>query len=478
MNRIDLTEHTMSAEDLVITPGRLLSLFERHFDTLAAGEPESLAALRRPAMERFLSKGFPDTSLESWKNTDLGDVLALPFEIPIIPATGGDFQSVFKCNIPHLDTAVMGQLNGWTVSTDVPLMELGNGIIMGSLAEARVKYPELVSACYGTLAAREDDSLVDLNTAFARDGFFIYIPDGVQSPRPVQLVNVIHHDDNLFLQSRNLVIIGKNARLSLVHCDDSYNHQPSFSNIVTEIHLGDDSFLDHYKLQNLNNKSALVSTVLFGMAQSARLESHYISLNGGLLRNNIRLRFGGPHGKADIYGIYLMDRKQHIDNHVFVDHAFPDCTSTEIFKGIMDEHARGVFNGHVLVREDAARTDARQSNRNILLTDTAHVNSKPFLEIYNDDVKCSHGSTTGQLDPESMFYLRQRGIAEETARMLLMFAFADEVVARIAIPQLRQRIEDMVKKRLQGELQICGQCVLHCSTPEHPAEFQIDTGLF
>lgn len=468
----------MSADESLITPGRLSLLFDRHFGALAAGEPESLTALRRPALERFLSAGFPETNLESWRNTNLSDVLALPYEIPMAPIPGSDFQSVFKCNIPHLDTAVMGQLNGWTVSTDVPLMELGNGMIMGSLAEARVKYPELVGAYYGSLASRETDSLVDLNTAFARDGFFIYIPDGMQSPRPVQLVNVIHHDDNLFLQSRNLVIIGKNARLSLVHCDDSYNHQPSFSNIVTEIHLGEDSFLDHYKLQNLNNKSALVSTVLFGMAQAARLESHYISLNGGLLRNNIRVRFDAPYGKADIYGIYLMDRKQHIDNQVFVDHAFPDCSSTEIFKGIMDEHARGVFNGHVLVRKDAVRTDARQSNRNILLTDTAHVNSKPFLEIYNDDVKCSHGSTTGQLDPESMFYLRQRGIAEETARMLLMFAFADEVVSRIAIPQLRQRIEDMVKKRLQGELQICGQCVLHCSTPEHPAGFQIDTSLF
>ena len=210
------------------------------------------------------------------------------------------------------------------------------------------------------------------------------------------------------------------------------------------------------------------------MEASSSLESHYISLNGGLLRNNIRVLFNGPHGNANIYGIYLMDRKQHVDNHVFIDHAHPGCTSNETFKGILDEHARAIFNGHVLVRRDATKTDARQSNKNILLTDTARVNSKPFLEIYNDDVKCSHGSTTGQLDQESMFYLRQRGIGEETARMLLMFAFADEIVTKIAIPQLRQRIEDMVKKRLQGELQICEQCVLHCSTPEHPMEFHID----
>jgi Fe-S cluster assembly protein SufD len=243
---------------------------------------------------------------------------------------------------------------------------------------------------------------------------------------------------------------------------------------VTEVHVGENGVMDHYKLKNLNNNSTLISSVFFRMEASASLESHYISLNGGLLRNNIRLLFNGPHGNANIYGLYLMDRKQHVDNQVFVDHAFPDCTSSEIFKGILDEHAHAIFNGHVLVRRDAIKTDARQSNKNILLTDTARVNSKPFLEIYNDDVKCSHGSTTGQLDQESMFYLRQRGIGEETARMLLMFAFADEIVTKIAIPQLRQRIEDMVKKRLQGELQICEQCVLHCSTPEHPVEFQID----
>jgi Fe-S cluster assembly protein SufD len=232
--------------------------------------------------------------------------------------------------------------------------------------------------------------------------------------------------------------------------------------------------MDHYKLQNINNNSTLVSNVAFHLEAEATLESHFVQLNGGLMRNNTSLNFNGPGGNAAIFGIYLLDRKQHADHHVYVDHAYPNCTSNELFKGILDEHARGVFNGHVLVRSGASGTDARQGNKNILLTDTARINSKPFLEIYNDDVKCSHGSTTGQLDAESMFYLRQRGIGEESARMLLMFAFADEVVSKIAIPQLRQRIEDMVKKRLQGELQICEHCVLHCSTPEHPVEFAID----
>jgi Fe-S cluster assembly protein SufD len=457
-----------------ITQKRFIDLYEKNRSFLAVNDTPKLAKIREAAFASFTKLGFPDTSLESWRLTDLEESFGRGYDYHLRPIEEIDVNKVFRCNIPHLDTAVIGQLNGWYVSKDVPLMELGNGIIMGSLAEARKKYPQLIEKYYGSMADDTAEGFTALNTAFAQDGVFIYVPDNVQSPRPVQLINVIHHGENLFLQSRNLVVVGDNARLSLVHCDDSYNHQTSFSNIVTEVHVGENGVMDHYKLQNLNNNSTLVSSVFFRMEAAARLESHYISLNGGLLRNNIRVLFNGPHGNANIYGIYLMDGKQHVDNQVFIDHAHPGCTSNETFKGILDEHARAIFNGHVMVRRDAVKTDARQSNKNILLTDTARVNSKPFLEIYNDDVKCSHGSTTGQLDQESMFYLRQRGIGEETARMLLMFAFADEIVGKIGIPQLRQRIEDMVKKRLQGELQICEQCVLHCSTPEHPVEFQID----
>ncbi len=449
-------------------------LYREHRAAITAGDYPALTIQRDNAIRRFEESGFPTTKLEAWKNTDLKESFSKEYDIVLEPEQGVDVQKVFRCNIPHLDTAIMGQLNGWYVSKDVPLMELGNGIIMGSLAEALKKYPALIEAHLGKYADSNTDAFTALNTAFFRDGVFIYVPDNVKSPKPVQIINVIHHDRNLFLQSRNLIVLGKNSRLSLVHCDDSYNHQPSFSNVVTEIYLGEHASLDHYKLQNLNNASTLISSVYFQMDTAAQLESHYISLNGGLLRNNVRQRFNGPHGDTKIYGIYLMDARQHIDNQVFIDHAFPDCTSGELFKGILDEHSSGVFNGHVLVERNAVRTNAYQSNKNILLTETAKVNSKPFLEIYNDDVKCSHGSTTGQLDQDAMYYLRQRGIGEESARMLLMYAYADEVISKIAIDPLRLRIEDMVKKRLQGELQICEACVLHCNTPEQPMEFVID----
>jgi Fe-S cluster assembly protein SufD len=462
-----LTREMISAE-------RMTALFKKREKKLTREEPAALAALRRRAIGHFSRMGFPTWNQEAWKNTDLTESLGRVWDYKLEPLQEADFQKVFRCNIPHLDTAIMGMLNGWYVSKDVPLMELGNGIIMGSLAEAKKKYPDLIEKHYGKYADDAKSGLTALNSAFALDGIFIYVPDQVRSPKPVQMINVIQSDRELFLQSRNLILLGRNSSLSVVHCDDSYNHNASFSNIVTEIHLDAGARMDHYKLQNLNNSSTLVSSVFFGLEAEARLDSHFLSLNGGLLRNNVNLLFNGPQAEANLYGLYLMDRKQHIDNHLFVDHLATDCSSKELFKGILDENASGVFNGHVLVRRDAQRTNAYQSNRNILLTDTAKVNSKPFLEIYADDVKCSHGSTTGQLDPESMFYLRQRGISEESARMLLMYAFADEIVSRISIPQLKQRIEDMVKKRLQGELQICEQCVLHCNTPEHPVDFRID----
>jgi Fe-S cluster assembly protein SufD len=452
----------------------MAELFERNSGRICLNDTKTISGIRKKALSAFLELGFPTAKLEEWKNTDLSEALGKEYDCNFEPVMDVPGKNLFKCEIPHLDTAVIGQLNGWYISKDVPLIELGNGIIMGSLAEAMIRYPSLVEKHYAKYADFTKNAMTALNTAFAQDGVFIYVPDNARASKPIQMINVIQHSANIFVQSRNLVILGKNSHLSLVHCDDSYNHEGSFSNIVTEVFLDDEAFLDHYKLQNINNNSTLVSTTVMHFERASQLDSHFLSFNGGLIRNNTLIDFQGTDGVANVYGLYLMDRRQHIDNQVFVDHAKPSCTSNEIFKGILDENASGVFNGHVLVRQDAQKTDARQSNRNILLTDTAKANSKPFLEIYADDVKCSHGSTTGQLDSEALFYLRQRGIGEDSARMLLLYAFAAEIVSKINIPELRSRIEDMTKKRLQGELQICEQCVLHCSTPEHPIEFDID----
>jgi Fe-S cluster assembly protein SufD len=204
------------------------------------------------------------------------------------------------------------------------------------------------------------------------------------------------------------------------------------------------------------------------------MSTNSISLNGGLIRNYNHVKLNGRFAEADILGVYLMDKEQHIDNQVYVHHASPDCQSNELFKGILDDEASSVFNGHILVDRDAQRTNAFQNNRNILLTDRASANSKPFLEIYADDVKCSHGATVGQLDTEGLFYIRSRGICEASARLLMMYAFAAEIINKIKIEPLRDRIDDMVKRRLRGELSICERCVLHCNHPDKELNFEID----
>jgi len=262
--------------------------------------------------------------------------------------------------------------------------------------------------------------------------------------------------------------------MTLVMCDDSTNHQASFNNSVTEIFLDENAGFEHYKLQNLNNNSTLLNSTYFHQEAGSRLNTFAITLNGGLIRNYANVKLNGSGADAKINGLYLVDKKQHVDNRVFVEHAVPDCTSNELFKGILDDEASAVFNGHVLVRRDAQRTNAYQQNRNILLTDKATANSRPFLEIYADDVKCSHGATVGQLDNEALFYLRSRGICMASARLLLMYAFAAEVIGKMSLEPLMNRVDEMVKQRLRGELHICQTCVLHCANQEKEIHFDID----
>jgi Fe-S cluster assembly protein SufD len=288
------------------------------------------------------------------------------------------------------------------------------------------------------------------------------------------MISIINWNEGLFIQTRNLVILGKNSKITMVHCDDSTNEEAMFSNSVTEVFIDENAHLEHYKLQNLNNQSTLMNAIWFRQMKNSSLKSNAITLNGGLIRNYTHTVLDGEGASAEVYGVYLMDKSQHVDNQVFIDHAKPNCFSNELFKGILDEEASAVFNGHILVRKDAQQTNAFQNNKNILMTDTAKAYAKPFLEIYADDVKCSHGATIGQLDPEAMFYLRSRGICAANARLLLLYAFAREVVDKISIEALKMRVYDMIRKRLKGELNICDTCALHCDGPNKEILFEID----
>jgi Fe-S cluster assembly protein SufD len=457
------------------TKDTLLKLFDEYFGKPAAAGNSEIGQLRREAIAVFAQKGFPHTRLEKWRNTDLSRALNHDYSFPLNPDNSGvDFEDIFRCDVPGFDTHMIAQLNGVFIDRGQKPAQSSEGLVVCSLAEAFVKHPQLIASHYGKYAAFQENSLTALNTAFASDGVFIYVPDNLVVSEIVQMVNLIHSGDPVFVQPRNLVILGKNSSLKLVQCDDSVDDQIGFINSVTEVVLAENASLDHYKLQNKNDRSTLVNNIYFHLESGANLSTNAISLNGGLIRNEANVKLNGSGAHADILGVYLMDRNQHIDNQVFVDHAKPDCTSNEMFKGILDDQASGVFNGHILVQKDAQRTNAYQNNKNILISDKAVIDSKPFLEIYADDVKCSHGATVGQLDSEALFYLRSRGISIENARMLLMYAFAAEIVNKISIPQLQLRIDDLVKKRLRGELSICEQCVLHCNSREQKVSFEID----
>lgn len=294
--------------------------------------------------------------------------------------------------------------------------------------------------------------------------------------RPIQIQSVVDMEEKGLVELNCRIEVESGAKVQIIHCDDTVGGQRSLSNNRMEIHIGENAEVDYYKLQNMNNQSGLIQQTFVTMEAHSRLNMGSFTLNGGHICNHVEVRMKGEGCELRADGLYLLDHEQRCENYIFVEHASPHCTSNEMYKGILDDSARAAFNGHVLVKDGAVKTEAFQSNRNILLTDKAHVDSKPFLEIYNDDVKCSHGSTTGQLDAQAMFYLQTRGISSRTARTMLSYAFCDEVIRGIRIPQLREAVEDMVKKRLHGELTPCSECAIRCNTPCNGPEscFPID----
>lgn len=296
-------------------------------------------------------------------------------------------------------------------------------------------------------------------------GTHITIAPGEKVDRPIQLQSVINMSRKALVEVHHRIEIGAGAHVRIIHCDDTIGELRSLSDNRVEITIGENASVEYYKLQNLNDQSGLINRTMVSMQAQSHLSMVCVSLNGGHICNHAEVRMQGEGCILQADGLYLLDHKQLCDNYIFVEHAKPHCTSHALYKGIIDDQARAQFNGHVLVQDGAFKSEASQTNRNILLTDKAHVESRPFLEIYNDDVKCAHGSTTGQIDLQALYYMQTRGISERTARTMLSYAFCDEVVQHIGIESLRDAISSMVKKRLHGELTSCSDCALQCSTP-------------
>lgn len=442
---------------------QLSAWYFQNRDRLNSASNSVFNRYRPDAMESFARLGIPNKTIENYKYTDLASSFLLPFNKYIEPKKIlFSVEDMFRCDIPDLDTEVLMLVNGWYHKNQEPLQVLDNGIIMGSLAEAAKVYPEIVEKHYGKYADFTTDGLVALNTGFAQDGLFMYVPRNVQSEQAVQVVNILLSPEDLFVQHRNLIVVEEGASAMVVVCDHSLNAMKYMTNAVTEVYAGQNSKVELYKVQNEHNDSRQISTTHFHQEKDSRVNFNTVTLHGGLVRNNVYTKLNGPGAENKTSGLFLADQNQHVDNFIYIDHASPDCRSDQNFKGILDDQATGSFTGKIMVRKDAQRTAAYQTNNNICMTDDAKMNAKPVLEIYADDVKCSHGATVGQLDLNAMFYLQSRGIPRREARLLLMYAFGYEILKGVQIAPLRERLDDLVDKRLRGELSRCNSCPLHC----------------
>ena len=330
------------------------------------------------------------------------------------------------------------------------------------MKKALLEDAALVSQYYGKIADASGDSMVALNSAFAQDGIFIYIPDHVIIEKPIQIINLLRSEEDLYVTQRNLVLVGKNAQVKLMFCDHTLAVYSYIANYLTEVHMAEDAVVDIYGIQNQHNGTAYLNGLFVRQERNSQLITNTISLHGGITRNHLQVDLHGEHANAALYGLSLTDKDQHCDNFTSIVHAQPDCHSNQIFKNVLDDNSTGAFTGRIHVMPGAKKTEAYQRNNSVLLTKAAKMSTKPQLVIDNDDVKCSHGATVGQINEEALFYLQTRGINEKEARLMLMFAFAHEVLSNIRVEPLRQSIDRLVNKRLRGEISRCHDCKLEC----------------
>ena len=406
---------------------------------------------QQAAVEALGRTGFPTLRQEEWKYTDVSPITRRRFALPGEPPRRPDPAWLESLRYPDLDCFELVFLNGFHVPGRPAEPE--QGVVLQSLARALAGKPERLQPYLNRTSEPAKNGFVALNTAFTNDGAVLLVPDNVALDKPVHLLFLCTEQDCACLP-RNLVVLGENAAATVIESYVGTDGVEYFTDANTEVILGRGARLEHYKIQNEGPEGFHVGNLQVQQQRDSRLESHAITLGGRLSRSDIDVRLAEPGASALLNGLYLGGGRQHMDNHTRVDHLAPHTTSEEIYRGVLDDRARGVFNGKVVVHKDAQKTDAAQSNANLLLSNDAEVDTKPELEIYADDVKCSHGASTGQLDEDMLFYLRSRAVPEDTARSLLTFAFAGDVIARLKLKPIRDRLEYIVVGRLPDAEQI------------------------
>ena len=425
---------------------KLLSSFLAFEDSVDLNHP--VHEVRSEAIKNFETKGFPSKKEEAWKYTSLNNLQKVDFSIFPKAENALDYKDIKKYFLHEIDTYKIVFIDGVYSSYLSETTHDGVDVCLMSSALTKPQYKAVIDVYFNKVASK-DESLTTLNTAFSREGAYIYIPKNKVPKKPIQILHLATGNEAaLMLQPRNLIIAEENAELQVIERHQSLTENEVFTNSVTEIFAAKDAIVDYYKVQNDANTASLVDNTYISQKDNSVVRVHTFSFGGKLTRNNLNFYQNGERIDSTLKGVTILGEKQHVDHHTLVHHANPNCESHQDYKGIFGERSTGVFNGKIIVDKIAQKTNAFQQNNNILISDKATINTKPQLEIFADDVKCSHGCTIGQLDDEALFYLRSRGIPKKEAAALLMYAFANNVLESVRIPELKSRINKIIANKL------------------------------
>ncbi|MBO5592182.1 MAG: Fe-S cluster assembly protein SufD [Prevotella sp.] len=442
-----------------------IELYEQARQIIMDHASEAMNAVRDQAFEDFRRQGFPSRKVERYKYTDIDQIFAPDYgvnlsrlQIPVDP------YQAFRCDVPNLSTSLFFVVNDSFYNDIKPKGHLPEGVIIDSMCN----HPDIVAKYYAKLASTSTDAVTALNTMLAQDGLLVYVPKNVKVDRAIQVINILkatpqnaqRQVPDLMVNRRVLIVLEEGAEIKMLFCDHAADDRHFLATQVIEAYVGDNASLDLYCLEETHYKNVRLSNVYIDQQRDSRVNHNVITLHNGVTRNKLDLTFSGEGATCNCYGCVITDKQQHVDNNTLITHKVPHCTSNELYKYVLDDKSTGAFAGRVLVQPGAQKTNSQMTNQNLTATREARMFTQPMLEIYADDVKCAHGSTVGQLNDAALFYMRQRGISLSEAKMLLQNAFINEVIDKMQLEPLRDRLHHLVEKRFRGELNKCEGCKL------------------
>ena len=461
---------------MITSEQQYIDLYEQAGEMIKSHSAEVMNAVRDEAFRDFQRLGFPSKKVERYKYTDIASLFAPDYglnlnrlEIPVDP------YEAFRCDVPNLSTNLYFVVNDSFYRSDKREVKnnsslityhssLPEGVIISSMRE----HPEIVERYYAKLAKTSEDGVTALNTMLAQDGMLVYVPRDVKVERAIQVINILkatprnaqRQVNDLMVNRRVLIVLEQGAELKMLFCDHAADDCNFLATQVIEAFVGDNARLDLYCLEETHYKNVRVSNVYIEQQRNSRVRHNVITLHNGITRNKLDLSLAGEGAECECFGCVIADKEQHVDNNTLITHNVPHCTSNELYKYVLDDKATGAFAGRVLVEHGAQKTSSQMTNQNLSASKTARMYTQPMLEIYADDVKCAHGSTVGQLNDAALFYMQQRGISVKEAKLLLEFAFINEVIDQMELVPLRDRLHYLVEQRFRGQLSKCEGCKL------------------